>query len=608
MCGIFGAIDLNKSFTQNELDTFNESLKIISHRGPDATDHIVLSSKNCTNNVFLGHNRLSIIDLSDVGTQPFTNDGENYIIFNGEIYNYLELKEKYLNNENFISGTDTEVILNLYKKFGVDIFKEMNGMWSFIIFDIKKDLYIVSRDRFSIKPMYHYEKSGVHYFSSEIKQLIKFLPKVEVNKDVPGNYLFNYIIDYDEQTFFKDIKKLPSKAVMIIDISAKRCDLSQYWDYSYQDFGQRKAADLEEEFRELFTDAIKIRLRSDVKVGNTLSGGLDSSSIAVIANKISKEPLTNLSVINKHKEFSEEKFVDLLIQRNNLNVKKINVDDQNLWNNIEKVIWHNDEPILSLSTAAHFAMMKQFKEQTDITVILSGQGGDETLAGYNKYFYYNLKNLLSTKKYATFVKEGLYMLPKFLGEIQLKHANRYLNPKYKSKTFIDAVVNLPFENKFIDTSSSLFERQISDINRFSVPALTHYEDRSSMSQALEIRLPFLDYRMVNFNLNLPIEYKINNGFSKYILRKSINELPNELAWRKDKKGFTIDENSYYTSNIIKYIQSLFDGNSELSKLSFIRDSTFTNEFNAFIAGKTNYWVRDVNRIVFTEIWLRTFFR
>lgn len=608
MCGIFAAISMTDHFTENQISLFHNSLEIIKYRGPDARSYKSfnsLSSEKQKSNIYLGHNRLAIIDLSEDGIQPFTNDNKIFLTFNGEIYNYIELRaELILKGHLFKTQTDIEVIVNLYKQYGTSGFNKMNGMWAFVLYDSDNKKIIASRDRFSIKPLYLLREGNCYYMSSEIKQILPFLSEKRINKNVLGNYLHKYIFDYSDNTFFQKIEKVKSKHNLVIDLATNTTTLEPYWDFVFDDFSGRSHISLQEEYQHLFHNAVEIRMRSDVKLGNTLSGGLDSSSIALVANKYSKEPLLNISVITKNKKFSEEKYVDELIKKNIL-VQKIQIDNTSPWANLKKIIWHNDEPILSMSTVAHFNMMKKFSEETDITVILSGQGGDESLAGYNKYFFYKLAELKRKGAYLSLFNDAIRLLPKFFSEFELNYAQRYLKGNGR-KTIIDEVVKFDYRNDFINTAKTFVDRQILDINKFSVPALTHYEDRSSMHQSKEIRLPFLDYRLVNFSLNLPLEMKIHNGYNKYILRKSMKDLPNSIAWRRDKKGFTIDERSFYTKEGYFYIKSMFK-NSKLESLGLIDANKFISEFDNFIKGKRKYWVRNINRIIFAEVWAKTYF-
>ncbi len=608
MCGIFGAVRFSYPFSELEKYQLETSVDMTHYRGPDATGKQYFSSlEGKQPNIFFGHNRLAIIDLSSDGIQPFTNDNKIHIVFNGEIYNYIELRSELLaEGYQFHTKTDTEVIINLYKSKGIDGFSKMNGMWSFIIFDSEKKEIILSRDRFAVKPLYYTFENDTYYFGSEIKQLLPFVKTPSINKDTFGNYIFSYLVEHDNDTFFRNIYKLPQKHTMIIDLQSGEKHIKPYWNYQEQDFSQRKQDDLQEEFLYLLYDSIRLRLRSDVKVGNTLSGGLDSSSIAVIANEINASPLNNISVISKKSKYSEESFVNEIIKKG-ITVQKIYSDDINYWEDVEKVSWHNDEPLLSVSTIAHYNMMKKFREQTDITVILSGQGGDENLGGYNKYFYENVKQLYKGRAYSNFAKESLYLIPKFFGEFKITNARRYLNKDWQKGSVANKVINLSYKNSFLSDAVDFRERQILDIDKFSVPALTHYEDRMSMSQALEIRLPFLDFRLVNFNLNLPIEYKIRNGYTKYILRNSLKTLPPKIAWRNDKKGFNVDENLFVNRLTEGNIKSMFK-NSVLADSGILDTKAYLRIIHDYVNGEKKYWIRDINRIIFAEIWAKQFIK
>lgn len=610
MCGIFGAIKLKSFFSEKEKRDLIDSVRITNYRGPDATGFKFYNAhlqESEYKNVFLGHNRLAIIDLSPQGEQPLRDvSGQLEIVFNGEIYNYIELRAELCEKgHTFKTKTDTEVILNLYKEYGSIGFSKMNGMWAFIIFDKKNNKIVVSRDRFAVKPLYYISQNNSFYFSSEIKQLLPLLKtKPNVDNKQMYNYLVNYAVDYCNDTFYQEVKKIPPKHNFILNTATGETTLEEYWHYSVVDSSNRKENDLIEEFTSILKDSVKIRLRSDVSIGNTLSGGLDSSSIAVIADEINTSKLLNLSVINDDKKLSEEKYVDILHAEKGIKLQKLNFSSFNPMSILEKVIWHNDEPILSLSTVAHYKMMELFKQETDIKVILSGQGGDESLCGYNKYFFYNLKYAIKEKKINTIVKESAYLLPKFFTEFNLDFAKRYIKGKNTNSA---AYISIKDKNEFIFNAKTLMARQILDIDKFSVPALTHYEDRTSMAHSLEIRLPFLDYRLVNFSLNLSADLKIRNGWSKYILRKGLEtRLPKSIVFRKDKKGFSTDEDKLFAPENKKEIFRLFE-KSVLAELSVIDSKKFIEQLTAYYNGsKGNIWVRDMHRIVFAEIWAKKF--
>ncbi|MGF1924169.1 MAG: asparagine synthetase B family protein, partial [Bacteroidia bacterium] len=478
-----------------------------------------------------------------------------------------------------------------------------------IIFDKKKNQIIASRDRFGVKPMYILEQDGELFLASEIKQLLPFQKKKEVNREVLSNYLYRYLLDYNEETFFKDIKKLPAMHSLIIDLNTGIKKLEKYWDFSDLDLSNATDEELIIEYKALFESAVAVRLRSDVVVGNTLSGGLDSSSIAVLADRAAKGNFYNYSVISKDKNVSEEKFVDYLIEQNQIKVHKINFDDVNPWASAEKVIYHHDEPILSLSTIAHYKMLEVLKKESDIIVVLSGQGGDESLAGYNKYFFFNIQDLIRQGKYGMALNEMVKILPRLGGEFKLKYAKRYLPFLGKMNANSDVLGQIvKLERPLFEIGSSaagLKSRQQQDIKQYSVPPLCHYEDRNSMAHSLEIRLPFLDYRLVNYSLNLPNHLKIKNGVNKQILRRSMTELPVEIRHRFDKKGFTIDEKGHQNEEFNKLFKQTFK-ESALADIGAINIDILKKEFEDIQVNTGKLWERDLHRILFAEIWAKKF--
>jgi len=608
MCGIFGYISYQHKSTKPSTSNLKQALEIINYRGPDHTGYQEFVTENNECFIFLGHNRLSIIDLSSAGNQPFSI-GKYHIIFNGEIYNYLEIKEDLIKKGyTFKTQSDTEVLLTLYIDSGTSRFNELNGMWAFIIYDEINNRIVASRDRFGVKPIYILEQDGGIFFASEVKQLLLFKKEKVVNPEILSNYLYHYLIDYNDETFYKGITKLPAMCNMIIDLNNRQKSVEQYWDFSAIDFTGYQGQDLINEYRKLLTSAIEIRLRSDVKVGNTLSGGLDSSSIAVLADKLTGGNIYNYSIISNNPNVSEERYIDQLIETNKINVKKINFDNLSPWEDAENVIWHHDEPILSLSTIAHFKMLETLKRESDIIVVLSGQGGDESLAGYNKYFFFNIKELISTGQYPSAAKEIAKLLPRMRHEFNWNYAKRYIpffNSVKNNTGVLNKIIRVEKQTPPISASNDLKSRQKLDIKNYSVPALCHYEDRNSMAHSLEIRLPFLDYRLVNFSLNLPNELKIKNGVNKQILRQSITELPVTIRNRFDKKGFTVDEGAHLNRQFF----NLFDGvfkHSVLGELGYIDNNSLQEEIKKIKMGKSSLWERDLHRIMFAEIWAKRF--
>lgn len=612
MCGIFGALKFSGYFNDKDYRKFIELTDLVSYRGPDAKGYITFNLKDNIFNsrekfdLFFGHRRLSIIDLSERANQPMS-DGEGlWIIYNGEIFNYLELKKELIQKGyTFKTNTDTEVILKVFREWGSLGFNKLNGMWAFALLDLLNRKVILSRDRFSIKPLYYYmPDDNTLYFGSEIKQLLPLLSEKKINKKVMFVFLQQGLLDYNEQTFFEGIIKLQPKTNLIIDFMENKIQNEQYWDYEIEEVFNINFAI--EKFRELFFDSVRIRLRSDVSIGALLSGGLDSSSITVIANNFMNESLTAFSVVSTDKRYSEEKFIDILHSVKNIKVKKLFFEPRIVLDFIDDVIYHNDEPFGSLSVVAQYSILKKIKEKSDIIVVLSGQGGDEILMGYLKYFFFYLKELLIRKSFISAIKEVFLSLSNrtIIWQFNIKEAKRYIPYLNRNKNYL--IVKETFEP--IWKYNTLQERQILDIDKYSVPALTHYEDRNSMAHSLEIRLPFLDHRLVSFVLSLPVSFKLNNGWSKYILRKSMYELPYEIRWRKDKQGFITPEELWLKKDFSKLINHIFTKKSFLAEMGIIDSKAFLDYYKKFQSGDKMIYYGDISRVLIAELWARIFFR
>jgi asparagine synthase (glutamine-hydrolysing) len=609
MCGIFGAIALNKPFPADTLSSFQHACEIIAHRGPDAQDYVTYSSRPAAEgefDVFLGHRRLAILDLDPSSNQPFRRDNLT-MIYNGEVFNYLELRAQYLSDVHFDTHSDTEVILRLYQKMGPKCFSLFNGMWALMIYDHDEKKVVVSRDRFSIKPIYHYQHEGAHYFASEIKQLkqlktARFTPNVAVIKA----FLNQSLLDYNQETFYNEITKFPAMSYMEIDLVSGQMATGQYWNFSFLTGEKIHYDNPQTYFRELLLDALKLRLRSDVPVGTLLSGGLDSSAITCLIRDHINPDIQSFSVVSSNKNYSEEQYIDLLVKKKGIRNEKLNFENNLALDHLDEVLGIQDEPYGSLAVVAQKLLFEKIKKETGITVLLSGQGADEILMGYNKFYFFHLKQLLKHGRLIEFTKQfaGSAISRTTLWEFNLKEAKRYLPGRTNSgRDFFTC----SFENEQLWQVTSLNERQILDITKYSIPALTHYEDRNSMASSIEVRLPFLDYRLVDFLVDLPAEFKLKNGWSKSILRESIHELPDEIRWRRDKKGFVTPEEEWMKGEFGAYIIDFMKNSRHLEGLQILDTTKFIDSVHQFKKG--NKWVSygDIFRVFITEKWLSSQF-
>lgn len=608
MCGIFCAIDTKKNFIDTDYNQFHLLTDLVKYRGPNSSDYKIYNTLNeeCTPNnfnIFLGHRRLAILDLSIAGNQPMSYDNLT-IVHNGEIFNFVEIRNELENlGEKFFSNSDTEVILKTYKRFGTKSFSKFNGMWAFIILDHSSKKIIISRDRFSIKPLFYYATKNRYYFASEIKQLLPLIPFKKLNDVSMFKFLKQSISDYDHETFFEEIFRVKPKTNLVLDLISGNSIEEEYWQYELNDCGSEK--EVFNNFKDLFYDSVKIRLRSDVEIGALLSGGLDSSSIAVISDRLTNGNIKTFSIISADKRYSEEKFIDLLLQSNTMHNKKIIFNADDIKEKIEEVIFHQDEPFGSFSIIAQYMIFSKIKENSDITVVLSGQGGDEILLGYMKFFYFYLQSLHKRKRYDKLIKEIFASL--FYRTVLLQNkislSKRYLSFFQNRKT---EFITLNSKSEETWKFNSLSDRQRTDIDKYSIPNLTRYEDRNSMAFSLETRLPFLDHRLVNLLLNVKDELKIKNGWPKYILRKSLTELPYEIRWRRDKRSFVIPEDSWLKSDFRVEINKIFK-DSTLAKLGCINEKQFLNYYQSYLNGNKMIHHSDISRVFIAEKWANKYF-
>jgi asparagine synthase (glutamine-hydrolysing) len=607
MCGIFGAVSVRGSFSGEHRDRFEQLTDLVAYRGPDARDSVTLDLKGGTGragqsfDVYLGHRRLAIIDLSAAGRQPMTDGEGRYIVFNGEIFNYVELRtELQALGHNFRTVTDTEVLLRVYAQYGPQGFDKLNGMWAFAIIDVPARKVVLSRDRFSIKPLYYTWSGDQLFFASEIKQLLPLLGKVELNEEVLAAFLTQSLLDHSEETFFCGIKKLKAKHSLLLDMTRGTQQLHQYWDYGPE--RNVSLPDAIDEFQALFMDSLRLRLRSDVKVGCLLSGGLDSSSIAVVAEKLCHGNLETYSVVSDDPAYSEEHFIDIVSRSTGAANRKLKFRIDDALDGLDEVACHNDEPFAGFSVVAQYKMLRMIRQETDATVLLSGQGADEILLGYLKFFFLNLGLLLKRGQPGRAIGEAVSSWRKGTAVRQFKfsEARRYI-PMFAGTRCSDAV-KVSCAPVKVWKADDLRQRQIDDIDRFSVPVLAHYEDRNAMAHSLEVRHPFLDHRLVDLLVNLPTEYKLRNGWTKYVLRASMTELPAEVRWRRDKQGFTTPEETWVRRELRPTIERSFRS-SLLSQIGVLDDRRFLEYYQKFLSG-TRIAYGDISRVLIAEVWAR----
>jgi asparagine synthase (glutamine-hydrolysing) len=566
MCGISGIINKNK--TEVELAEIKKINDLISHRGPDGEGFYFGDA------FAFGHRRLSIIDLTEKGSQPMMFLEKYWITYNGEIYNYIELKEELLSfGYKFTSDTDTEVILASYDKWGTECLNKFNGMWSFALYDIKNKYIFIARDRFGVKPLYYTNTSSKFVFGSEIKQLLALQENVRANRNVIIESLLTNIDGHTEETFFEDVYKFPQAHFAIYDLTKNTFKIERY--YSLQIDNKVKNMPIETatvRLKQLFDDSVRIRLRSDVRVGTCLSGGLDSSATSAVGStyfhNATLEKFIGIHAKSQDLESDESNFAKIVSEYLNLDLHIVEPNTDDFINNIYELVYTQEEPFGSPSMFMGWHVFEKAKA-LGCKVMLNGQGGDEVLLGYERYY----ASYLFSLPFFKFIKQSkeISLNSKLsIRDVILYYfyfTNDWLRiNRLKKRSYLKNNIKESFDFKTIKRSASTFkniyEMQLFELGTIQLPHLLRYEDRNSMRHSIETRLPFLDYRFVEFAVSINPNHKIHKGWTKYILRKAVeNILPESITWRKDKKGFEAPEKTWVGGN--SSMMKIEIGNSKL---------------------------------------------
>lgn len=577
LCGI-SVIVSNTAIDSTYIQQINQ---VLVHRGPDGEGYQELYEGK----VWLGHRRLSIIDLSDAGKQPMSYLQERYwITYNGEIYNYQELrKELEIYHYSFRSDTDTEVILAAYDKWGEKCLSKFNGMWAFVIIDLQNDRIFMSRDRFGIKPLYYYIDEDKFLCASEIKAILSY-PGVHTAPDIDAckDYLVEGPREYLRNTLFKNIYRFDPASYIYMDIKnlmmGEFLSPVKFWsispNLSTEKYSEEKMLEYMEKYRELLEDSVKIRLRADVKVGSALSGGLDSSSVVYLVNQVIAQQSSETEVRDRQFTFSsvykskgveycdESKYIDDLASLLNVVSHQIEPREEDIVREHRNMIYMMENP----PDSSCMSGWHTFKcvSQTDVKVTLDGQGADEQLAGYLSY----LCNLLAN--------QSLWRLVILCMQAAKIPA---------SKKYILTGIALNISRRFSLVQRLLIKWKPS-LSQFFQPLnealvesfntglvnLLHYSDTVSMAYSIESRMPFMDYRLVEFLADVPSAYKIHHGWTKYLARQSFaNILPDDIIWRRDKMGWPIPEERWFRGNLKEWFCFTIEDSAFLQSINEGRD-------------------------------------
>lgn len=567
MCGIAGIFSPGKIAGAQELvKAAGSSLK---HRGPEQ-EHYWINSENI---VALGHTRLCIIDANQRSNQPFHYLDRYRIIHNGELYNYLELKKELQKKGlNFSTESDTEVIVAAYHVYKNECLKQFDGMFAFAIWDEEEKILFAARDRFGEKPFFFFYDEEKFLFASEMKALWTAGISRQVNESMLYNYLtIGYTSNpFDpKETFYENIQKLPAASFLEYNLHTHILSIEKYWHIQEPENCTLTTEEAIEQFTGLLKESITKRLRSDVAIGTSLSGGLDSSSIVALCAMQASQNYSHKCFTASFPGFdkSEDSYASLVAKQFRLNHYLISVDDNDLLYEFDAVMRHQEEPVASASVLAQYKVYQSAK-QNGVTVLLDGQGADEILAGYHKYYKWRWQELYVEKNLkksgelkaasALGIREGFDWKNKAMA--LLPHFSMAMLQSRKSaKAYYDPGLNREFayqqkRNLFYSTPTESTLNSVLYFNTFvyGLEELLRYADRNAMAHAVEVRLPFLNHQLVEFLFALPPDFKIKDGWTKWLLRKAIdNFLPKEITWRKDKIGFEPPQKVWMQNSLVQ---------------------------------------------------------
>jgi asparagine synthase (glutamine-hydrolysing) len=530
----------------------------------------------------LGHRRLSIVDLSPMGHQPMSSaDGRYWIVYNGEVYNHVELRaELDARGYQFVSHSDTEVIIAAYREWGKECLARFNGMFAFLIYDRAQRKLFVARDRFGVKPLYYRVSGNGFAFASEIKQFT-VLPdwRAQMNGQRVYDFLNWGITDHTDETLFAGVFQLRGGQALELDLQAITDGRVQYaaggklpvysW---YQLKPQPFVGTMEDasaQFRNKLIDAVKLHLRADVPVGSCLSGGLDSSSIVCIVNQLLREEDAHglqktFSACSDVGKFDERKWIDVVVDATGVEGHYVYPALSGLFDEVPAITWHQDEPFGSTSIYAQWSVFRLAAEQK-VKVMLDGQGADEQLAGYHVFFGPYLATVFRSLHWLDLINEASAMrrlhgysyttalaylanftLPEFIKDPLRRATGRAgAQPAWLNFEQLNCVAVNPFQAAGAAEAETVQRLSIAQLTASNLQMLLHWEDRDSMGHSIESRVPFLDYRLVEFVLGLPDEYKLSDGVTKRVLRQGMSGiLPDAIRDRMDKLGFVTPEETW----------------------------------------------------------------
>jgi len=648
MCGICGEISFNNKGVKAE--TIQRMCRVLEHRGPDdegmvfisGNQHVELRNpleltpiENCFE-IAMGHRRLSIIDLSAAGHQPMCNeDGRIWIVFNGEIYNFQEIRTELAEKGHFFkSKSDTEVILHAYEEWGVECLSHLRGMFAFAIWDSNLQRLFMARDRLGKKPLVYFSQNGRFAFASEIKALLQ-IPDVErkVNDIAIHHYLtYQYVPSPD--TIFEGIKKLPPAHYLLYDRDGS-IKVERYWKLNFNENCQTYSdiKELEDRIRTELEESVKLRLISDVPLGAFLSGGVDSSLVVGIMAKMSRKPVKTFSIGFEEKEFDELSYARLVSKHFATEHHEFIVKP-NAIEILPKLVWHYNEPFADSSAIPTYYVAKMTKDY--VKVVLTGDAGDENFAGYPRYlrsklliFFLKMPKRLRRDFFPSFLRmiaqfhwreKTFNRLAAYVESISSNQVRNYAeqvticNAKSKEDLYsydfnevmkgTDSVEYLLTKFHEVRINDLIDQLLYLDINTYLPEDLLVKMDIATMANSLEARVPFLDHQLMEFVATIPSSLKLRGTVAKYILKKAFKEFLPEAIFKRKKMGFGVPVSRWFRNELKDYVYAILLDPRTLNRGYFKREGV-ERLLNEHVTSRYDHSAK-IWALLFLEIWFRVF--
>jgi asparagine synthase (glutamine-hydrolysing) len=606
MCGIAIAIGLNGR--PIERVAVERMAKSLLHRGPD-DGGIYLDGA-----VGMGFRRLSILDLSEAGHQPMVSeDGQYVLVFNGEIFNYVELRSELRQlGYQFRSSGDSEVLLAAYREWGRECLSKLNGMWAFVIYDRRNRLIFGSRDRFGIKPLYYSRTSDVMQFASEIKALrASGYQPGEINWRTAARFLFEGRLDSQVETFYQGIEQIPPGSGFELTLDGTWHQWS-FW--SLDELPLRASKNPAATFAELFEDSVRIRMRSDVRVGVCLSGGLDSTAIICAAARQRGETAVGQSeslqaFCYMAKEFDESKYITDTLAQTRAQLRQLETSPAELWSDLRQLLWFQDEPVHTMTAVVGYQLMR-LAASHGIRVVLNGQGADETIGGYSSYFQDYWVSLLRQGRVgeawqavtayteahggnsrqrllAAAVRCLSWEMYKFDAYRSWAQARR--QARLRQNPWFSEDLTKHFINEDVPPASTTLSNSLKQsVASAPLPLYLRIEDRNSMAHSVEARLPFLDYRLVSFVSGLSDDWKIRGPWNKYVLREGMKgRIPESVRSRVDKMGFPTASKKWFAHDLYEPLRDIL-GSQAVRERGIYNIGALTTDLERHHRGESDF--------------------